>query len=174
MKIPNLLRLLLTHRRIGIVSFALLAALGALPPTLPAQGNPSPGAKRSADEAEEAVTAKFGDGWFAEERTPVGPFRWMGATSVIEVVAKHAGTLVIRGQIRSFVTENGAELSMDDKAVQPVKVLGPDWQEYLVRIPISAGTHRLSLRSRKEGIKPPGDNRALTICLQNFQAGLEP
>ncbi len=174
MKIPSFPRPAPTHRRIGIVSFALLAVLGALPLKLSAQGSPSPGQNRSADEAGAAVTAKFGDGWFAEETTPVGPFRWMGATGVIEVVAKHAGTLVIHGQIRSLVADNAGELFMDDKSVQPVKVLGPDWQEYPVRIPVAAGTHRLSLRSRKEGIKPPGDNRAITICLQNFQARLEP
>ena len=145
---------------------------------LRAQGSPAPGGQRHAevrgDEADGSLAAQFGDGWYAQETAPDGPFRWMGATGRIDVTSKRAGTLVIRGQMRSIVPDNEGEWLVDDKVVQTVKPLGPDWQDCLLRIPLSAGTHRLSLRSRRAGSQPAGDNRTLTICLRNFQARLEP
>ncbi len=166
------------RRSVGTLAFALFANLYFSAQDLQAQGNASPGGQRRAevrgDEADGALTAQFGDGWYAEETSAAGPFRWMGAVGHLDVTNKHAGTMVIRGKIRSIVPENGVELLVDDKVVQTIKPLGPDWQDCLLRVPLSAGTHHLSLRSRQAGSQPAGDNRVLTICLENFQARLEP
>ena len=152
------------------VAFVLLASLWPMTQKAPAQGSASP----RGETVDAELTAKFGEGWYAAETAPKGPFRWMGASGQLDVVIKRAGTLVIRGQIRSIVPDNGADLFVDDKMVQAIKLSGMDWGDCLVRIPLTAGTHHLSLHSRQAGSQPAGDNRVLTICLRNFQASLEP
>ena len=137
-----------------------------------------PGGNRRADvyseEVDKTLTTKFTDGWYAEENSPTGPFRWMSAEGQIDVTSRRKGTLVIRMHARSFVTDNSVELFVDGKSVQSLKLNGLEWQDCLVRVPMLAGTHHLSLRSRQPGGQPPGDNRTLTLCVENFQATLEP
>ena len=137
-----------------------------------------PGGPRHADlygeEIDKTLTTQFTDGWFAEENSPTGPFRWMSAEGHIDVTTRRKGTLVIRVHTRSFVTDNSLELLADGKSIQSVKLSGVEWQDCLVRVPLSAGTHHLSFRSHQSGGQPPGDNRTLTICVENFQATLEP
>lgn len=161
-------------RSLGILACAALATLTAPTPNAQAQAKASPTAQPRADNAETAVTVRFGEGWFDEESLPAGPTRWMSGAGHLDVAAKRAGTLVTKGRIRSYVADNSVELLVDDKPVQTIKITGADWQDCVLRVPLSAGTHRLLLRSRQAGKQPPNDSRVLTICLENFQARLEP
>ena len=125
-------------------------------------------------EVDKTLTTTFADGWYAEENSPSGPFRWMSAAATVDVTARSKGTLVIRAHVRSFVAGNSLEVFVDDKPVQSIKLNGTEWQDCLVRIPsFLPGAHRLSLRSHQPGTQPPGDNRSVTICVEDFQATLE-
>ena len=138
----------------------------------PAAGGP-PHAGVRGSETDKSLTTQFADGWFAEETAPTGPFHWMTAEGHVDVTAKRGGTLVVRAHVRSIVPDNSVEVLMDGKQIQSVTLSGVDWGDCLVRIPMSAGTHHLSFRSHQAGSQPPGDNRVLTICVQNLQLSLE-
>jgi hypothetical protein len=126
------------------------------------------------EEADKTLTTKIADGWYPEENSPSGPFRWMSAAANVDVTARRKGTLVIRAHVRSFVAGNSLEVFVDDKPVQSIKLNGTEWQDFLVRVPsFLPGSHRLSLRSHQPGTQPPGDNRSVTICVEDFQATLE-
>ena len=86
------------------------------------------------EEADKTLTTKFADGWYAEENSPSGPFRWMSAAANVDVTARRKGTLVIRAHVRSFVTDNTLEVSVDDKPVQSIKLNGIEWQDCLIRV----------------------------------------
>ncbi len=127
---------------------------------------------RRAD-ASTAVVVKFSDGWYAEESAPTGPFRWMSPTGRINVIAGRAGTLFIQARVRSITPDNSLEILVDNQPATTQPLPGTDWQDCLFQVPLPAGTHTVTLRSRQPGVQPPGDNRQLTVCLTNFAARLE-
>jgi hypothetical protein len=70
------------------------------------------------------------------------------------------------------VADNALEILVDEKPVQTIALPNTDWQDLLVRIPWTAGSHQISMRSRQPGTHPPEDSRAVTICLEKFQPEL--
>ena len=121
-----------------------------------------------------SLVVHFADGWYAEERSPVGSFRWMSAIGRLNVVSSGGSTLVIGARVRSIVPGNGVELFVDDHPAASDDLPGTDWKECQWRVPVPPGAHRVSLRSRLPGQQPPGDGRTLALCVENFQTSLEP
>ena len=127
---------------------------------------------RQAD-ADQAVATKFSDGWYAEENAPTGPFRWMSPLGKINVATSRAGTLVIHARMRSIVPDNVVEVLADNQPAASQSLPGLDWRECVIKVPLPAGAHTISFRSRLPGVQPPGDNRTLTVCLTGFEARVE-
>ena len=128
---------------------------------------------RRAGEDEKLVT-RFAEGWYAEEKSPVGAFRWMSATANLDVATEHAGTLIIHVQLRSIVPGNGVDLFVDNQPVTSVLLHGTEWEECLLRVPLPSGDHQISFHGRQPALQPPGDSRQLDICAENFRARLDP
>ena len=123
---------------------------------------------------EQKLVLRFAEGWYAEENSPAGPFRWMSAVGSLNVATERAGTLIIHAQLRSIVPGNGVDLLVDGQPATSVLLPGTEWGEYLLRVPLPVGTHQITLRSHQPSIQPPGDTRQLDVCLENLQARLEP
>ena len=127
----------------------------------------------SPGEAAPAAFTRFAEGWYGEENSPDGRFRWMSPQGNLTVSIAHAGTLVLEVRLRSIVPGNGVDLLTDGQPAASVTLPGTDWQPCVLRAPVSAGVHHLVLRSHRPGEQPPGDNRVLAVCVKDLQARLE-
>lgn len=125
-------------------------------------------------EANQPPFTHFAEGWYGEENSPEGRFRWMAQQGNFIVNTAHAGTLVIKAQLHSMLPGNGVDLLVDGQQVASVALPGTDWQACVLRAPLPTGTHHLVLRSQVPGVHSPGDDRVLAACLKGFEAYLEP
>ncbi len=114
------------------------------------------------------------NGWYAPETDGKSQWRWTDGDAALGVLVDQAGALVISGAARSVSNDNAVEMLVDGRPVEVLPLPGAGWEPMAWRLPVTAGSHQITLHSRNPGVQPPGDGRRLAVCVRDLQVKFEP
>jgi hypothetical protein len=113
----------------------------------------------------EPLFTGFRQGWYERESDQHISWRWASGDGSVEVAAARAGTLSIQGKVKSLVPADELVVLLDGTPCQTLPMPQADWSPFQMQVPITAGDHVLTFRSRLPGISPAGDRRVIAFGL---------
>ncbi len=115
----------------------------------------------------------FRGGWYEWETNQRSRWQWSQAESVVELAVGRAGTLIIKGDLGTQVPGNSVDLLLDGKPLNTVPLNELGWLPFEQRLPVAAGKHALTFRSRLPGVQPPSETRMIAFGMRDAEFKLK-
>ena len=113
--------------------------------------------------------ASFASGWYKREAFPGDDWLyWTEKAGTIKLHSEKARTILINGEVRSLVSPNQVEISVNEAVVTRIPM-----GKLSVKISIPSGESRVKFESERPGIVARTDPRTLAIALRNVSFHVE-